>query len=108
MVEQDLNVGVVQDVEILFEGIARIDRRPGDAGAHDAQQAGVGRGMIGAVDGGLGATPQAGRQQPVGHAMGLAAHLGVGPAPGAVMQAVPLGKEIGAAVEVVDQPHRDT
>ena len=64
--------------------------------------------MVGAVDGSLGATPQPGRQQPVGDAVGLAAHLGIGPAARAVMQAMPLREEIGAAVEIIDKSHRDT
>jgi hypothetical protein len=104
--EQELHVGVAQDIEVLLQRIARIDRRPGDAGAHDAQQAGVGRRMVGAVDRSLRAAPQARRQQTVGDAMRLRPHVLVGPALCAVVQAVPVGIKVGAAVEIVDQAHQ--
>ena len=105
VIEQEGDVGVIEDVEVLLERIARIDRRPDQPGALDAEQGGIGHGMVGAVDCDLVARLQACGQQAESDAMGGGAHIGIAPAARAVMQAVPLGIEICAAVEIIDQPH---
>ncbi len=105
MVEQHLHIGIVQDVEVLLQRIARIHRRPGDASAHDPQQARIGCSVIGTVDCRLRPAAEPQRQQPVGDAMRLLAHLGIGPSARAVVQAMPVGIEGSATVEIIDQPH---
>ena len=105
MVEQEVDVGVVEDVEVLLERIARIDRRPDDArrarcraGRHRPSR---GSGCRPRPCRRAPAPPPAGRWRRDGSARARR----IGPAARAVMQAVALGIEIGAAVEVVDQAH---
>ena len=89
----------IQHLNLIFDALL-------EAGFNrDCTVLALGGGVIGAVDGSLRPAPESRRQQAVGDAMGLVAHRLVGPTPRAVMQAIAAGKEIGAAVEIIDQPH---
>ncbi len=102
-VEQHRGVGVVEHIERLVQAVAGVDRNPGAAGAHHAQDAFERRDGVGAEHRHVGSDPEPVAQQGVGDTARGALDLRIAAPLIAEHQARPIGLDLDALVEELDE-----
>jgi hypothetical protein len=103
--EQGVGVAEVEDACVVLERIAEVQRRVGEAGAHDAEARGEAHRVVVAEDRGVPAGHEACGAERVGHAVAQRQHLAVAEAARAHEHARPVGIDERTTLEKIAHRH---